>query len=289
MSEIEKELRTDQATRVARDYDRGAFLQLEIAKRLLEKANTIKAAPSTIVDLGAGTGIMSQLLANKFPESEIIAVDGSEQMCAEAMKKQGFKTICADFKSLPLSDWACNAIYSNLMLQWVTEHSQVFSEVNRVLSSGGFFIFSTFGPDTMLEAKQAWAKVDEYKPINDFADMQHTADLLAKQGMIDVVVSREIITVKYSNPKNILKDLKNLGATNATAMNKCKGWLTKSKVVKFLKHYEEFKLPDGTYPLTYEVIYGIGWAKDKTSAAREHIIPVDHLRKMMNRFNDGQK
>ena len=289
MSETNKPLGENKAAKVARDYDRGAFLQLEIAKRLLDKANTIKADPSTIVDLGAGTGIMTQLLTDKFPEAEIIAVDGSEQMCAEAMKKQGFKTICADFKSLPLSDWACNAIYSNLMLQWVTDHAQVFAEVNRVLSSGGCFIFSTFGPDTLTEAKQAWAKVDEYKPINDFANMQHTADLLAKQGMIDVVVSREIITVKYSDPKKIFQDLKNLGATNATAMNKFKGWLTKSKLVSFLKHYEEFKLPDGTYPVTYEVIYGIGWAKDKTSAAREHIIPVDHLRKMMNRFNSGQK
>ena len=41
-------------------YNENAFLQNEIAKRLAEKLKVISIQPETIIDLGSGTGFLSE-------------------------------------------------------------------------------------------------------------------------------------------------------------------------------------------------------------------------------------
>jgi malonyl-CoA O-methyltransferase len=284
---IDKNIK-DSFDTVAANYDKAAFLQHEIAKKLIAKTIFIKDAPQSILDLGAGSGILSELLVAQYPDSKITAIDNSEKMCEVAAAKPGFKTICADARQMPFSDWAYRAIYSNLMLQWVPDYLRVFTETKRVLAPGGFFIFSTFGPKTLVELRRAWAEVDDYKHVNDFAPMQEIADKLSQQGFIDVVVSTETIVVKYDSIRKIFADLKAVGATNVMAVDKYQGLMTRSKLAKFYKAYEAMKLEDGSYPVSYEVIYAICWSKDKAAEVKQnHVVSVDHLRNLMQKFNES--
>ena len=227
-------------------------------------------------------------MVDRYPASDIIAVDNAPNMVEVAQQKPGFSSICADAYSLPFSDWYFQAIYSNLLLQWLHDYNRAFSEIRRVLCPGGYFIFSTFGPSTLQEVRQSWAGVDNFKHVNDFVDMQELAQLLAKKGFIDVVVSRESMVVKYSSIKKIFTDLRSIGATNVTAMNKFQGLMTQAKLTKFFRNYDKLRLSDGTYPLTYEIVYGIAWAKESGSGAvDDHIVSVDHLRNLMKKFKNS--
>jgi len=286
---IDKNIK-DNFDTVAANYDKAAFLQHEIAKKLIAKTVFIKDAPQSILDLGTGSGILAKLLVEQYRHSKVTAIDNSEKMCEVAAAKSGFNTVCADARQLPFSDWSYRAIYSNLMLQWVPDYLRVFTEAKRVLAPGGFFIFSSFGPKTLVELRHAWAEVDDYKHVNDFTPMQELADKLSQQGFIDVVVSTETIVVKYDSIRKIFADLKAVGATNVMAVDKYQGLMTRSKLAKFYKAYETMKLEDGSYPVTYEVVYAICWSKDKAAEVKQsNVVSVDHLRNLMQKFNDGSK
>ncbi|MBE8190071.1 MAG: methyltransferase, partial [Candidatus Thioglobus sp.] len=60
-------------------YDDYAFLQKEIAMRLDEKLQVISQKPQLVVDLGAGTGLLTKPLLKRFPAAKIIALDFAEQ------------------------------------------------------------------------------------------------------------------------------------------------------------------------------------------------------------------
>jgi len=49
----------------SKSYNDAAFLQKEIANRLLKKLNPLKLNPESILDLGSGTGIFSDLVSKK--------------------------------------------------------------------------------------------------------------------------------------------------------------------------------------------------------------------------------
>ena len=57
-------------------------------------------------------------------------------------------------------------------------------------------------------------RVFSYNPIFRYAP---NWDYLANVGMRDVVIERETLTVNYEEPLKLMKDLKGLGATNASS------------------------------------------------------------------------
>jgi len=52
-------------------YDDSAFLQNEISVRLAEKLNIISIDPKTIIDLGSGTGFLSEKAVKSFSQCNI--------------------------------------------------------------------------------------------------------------------------------------------------------------------------------------------------------------------------
>jgi malonyl-CoA O-methyltransferase len=62
-------------------YNESAFLQKEIAKRLDAKLEVIAGNTEIVLDLGAGTGLLSQPLLTRFPDSKIICLDFAQEAC----------------------------------------------------------------------------------------------------------------------------------------------------------------------------------------------------------------
>ena len=66
------------------------------------------------------------------------------------------------------------------MLQWCLDLGPVFTELRRVLAPGGLLMFTTFGPDTLMELRASWAQVDGYTHVNQFIDMHDIGDSLVR-------------------------------------------------------------------------------------------------------------
>jgi trans-aconitate 2-methyltransferase len=95
------------------------------------------AAPAHVVDLGCGAGNVTAILRQRFPDAEIVGVDGSETMLAKA------RTAAADcsFEQADFFRWQprhkLDLIYSNAALQWVDRHSTLLPRLLSFLASGG--------------------------------------------------------------------------------------------------------------------------------------------------------
>jgi trans-aconitate 2-methyltransferase len=88
------------------------------------------------VDLGCGTGELTQRLADSLPESEVLGLDNSPQMLAKAnsVKHAGLTFELGDQASLSGS-W--DMIFSNAALQWSENHRQLIGHLYERLAPGG--------------------------------------------------------------------------------------------------------------------------------------------------------
>ena len=129
-------------------YDDSAFLQNEISNRLAEKLNVISIDPKTIIDLGSGTGFLSEKAVKAFPNATLICIDFAQQSLLSNVHDL---KVCANAYQLPFTDNSIDFIVSNLMMQWCPDLKILLDECFRVLKPEGLFLFSTFGPDTLKE------------------------------------------------------------------------------------------------------------------------------------------
>ena len=107
----------------------------------------------------------------------MIALDIAEGMLRIASEHGEQRALlCADAKRIPLPDNSVELVYCNLMLQWCNDLDAIFHEVRRVLRPQGLFSFTTFGPDTLRELREAWAEVDDYSHVNRFIDMHNIGE-----------------------------------------------------------------------------------------------------------------
>lgn len=266
----------------AKTYDGAAFLQREIADRLIERLELIPIKPKRILDLGAGTGYSTKRLEKLYKGAKVIAVDIAEQMLRVSQQEKKWfdrkRYVCADAEKLPLQDNSMDLIFSNLMLHWCTNVEEAICEMSRVLRPGGLLLFSTLGPDTFYEIRQSWSLVDAREHVHLFLDMHEIGDYLQQLKFKDPVIDMEFLTLTYNELRQILVDLKNQGTHNI-AKDRLKGLTGKKKFDTFVKGYEQQRNAQGYLPLTYEVIYGIGWGQSKESIRNEYYIPIETITK----------
>ena len=236
-------------------YDDHAFLQKEIATRLDSKLDIITSNSDVVLDLGAGTGLLTKKLINRFPKSQILCLDFAQN----SLKNNNSKNkICANANHLPFADNSVDIVISSLMMQWCDDLNQLFCEIHRVLKNDGLFLFSTFGPDTLKELKKSWSVVDDQTHVNTFTDMHDIGDQLLTNGFLSPVMEMEKITLTYQTVTDLLRDLKAIGAQSVG--QRSKSLTGKDKFQLMVKMYESYR-QDGKLPSTYEVVYGHTWKR----------------------------
>jgi len=265
--------------RAADTYDASALLQKEVAKRLVERLDYIRLEPNYVLDLGCGTGNVTAPMLKRYPKAQIIALDLSLNMLKKTKKHGGWFSkkpccVCADAERLPLKEDSIDLLISSLMLQWSNDLGDVFNGFRQVIAPNGLLMFTTFGPDTLREIRESWAKVDNQPHTSQFADMHDIGDALLKAGFSNPVMDMEMITTTYGSVRELMKDIKNIGASNATA-GRSKGLMGKQRLGDFEEAYEAFKNDEGLYPATWEVIYGHAWVPEGLKIDNfERVIPI---------------
>ncbi len=272
--------------RAARRYAEVAVLQREVESRLIEQLAVLEAkVPARILDVGAGPGRACGAMKKRWPKSEVIALDLALPMLREVPKQTRFwrpiRRVCADATRLPIADGSVDLIFSSLCLQWVPDLPVALAEFRRVLREDGLLLFTSFGPDTLVELREAYVAAGEREPpLSPFAPIQAIGDALLAAGFRNPVLDRDAFTLTYAEPMTLLRELRAIGAGDARAQRP-RGLGGKGRQARMLAAYEQLRR-DGVLPSTWEVITAMAWAPAPGAARRESgmdvaVFPVDRI------------
>jgi len=118
-----------------------------IYRRFAKKAAGIHPGAKRILDIGAGSGLLTIALAKAFPGAQITGIDISEEMLKMARQNAaaaGFADrvnfLQAPAENLPFKDGYFNLTASNASLHLWKDPPKVIDEIARVTAPGGHFI-----------------------------------------------------------------------------------------------------------------------------------------------------
>lgn len=274
--------------RAAATYDAAAILQKQVCEEMLSRLDLVKINPQVILDAGCGTGAASHALQKRFAKSQVVSLDFALPMLQKTRDSSDYaglvsriKTLlagtqqnllCADIEHLPLASASTGLVWSNLAIQWCNDLDGALQEFYRVLQPEGLLMFSTFGPDTLKELRVASNVQAGITSVSRFLDMHDIGDALVRAGFNAPVLDVERFTLTYDDVKNVMRDLKNIGAHNATD-GRARGLSGRGFLQKLEANYEQFRV-DGKLPATFEVVYGHAWRGQDKPKFDDGVSPV---------------
>ena len=101
--------------------------------------------------------------------------------------------------------------------------------------------------------------------------MHDLGDMLVHAGFADPVMDMEHITMTYAEPAALLRELKHLGATNATR-GRPHGLMGRARWQQMLRALEAHAHRTDAFPATFEVVYGHAWKGEPKRTAEGHPI-----------------
>ncbi len=121
----------------ARTYDRTSAPQQAWASEVLARLHGI-AADATVLDVGCGTGLVTEQLVALVPHGRVLAIDQSPEMVALARARLGDRAQvwCQDVLELELEAHV-DAVISTATLHWVPDHDRLWERLASALRPGG--------------------------------------------------------------------------------------------------------------------------------------------------------
>ncbi len=236
--------------RAHESYTQNAVVQKQICEHLLAliSEQNIPKQQDRIFEIGCGTGNLTRLMWQYFNSQKYMLNDLYSAVKSNFLEDspQCIEWKVGDIEQLELPQ-QLNAIVSASALQWVNDLSLVLEKSKQALLPDGYFIFSTFGEKNLHEIKQLTGQGLNYLSPESLQKQ------LKNAGFNVLLMQEETIKMSFQHPQEVLKHLK---ATGVTATSNQFRW-TKQSLQNFYESYEQFKLENQQYLLTYHPIYCI--------------------------------
>jgi malonyl-CoA O-methyltransferase len=229
-----------------------------------------------VLDVGSGPGRASTVMKGRWPGSEVIALDIALPMLRQVRAPRFWRPVrrvCGEAAHLPLADGSVDVVFSSLCLQWVPDLPGALAEFRRVLREDGLLLFSTFGPDTLAELREAYIAAGErYPPLSPFAAIQQVGDALLAAGFRNPVLTRENFTLAYPDVMALMRELRAIGANDAR-LQRPRGLGGKGRQARMVAAYEALRR-DERLPSTWEVITAMARAPAPGTPRREGDVDI---------------
>jgi malonyl-CoA O-methyltransferase len=187
-------------------YDAISRIQREIAQTLV--ADTRCASPKNILDLGCGTGHVTEAVLQRWPEAKVVALDRSPAMLATLKSKfPGVQTILADAaRSTTLGGF--DLIFSSMMLHWLSAPREALVQWRRVLAPEGQLHVAVPVEGSLGEWRDACRSANAEDGLWPFPPRGFAADLAESARL-------ERRPATYPDARAFVKSLKGTGAHSA--------------------------------------------------------------------------
>lgn len=206
---IDKHLVESRFGRSAATYDTEALVQQYVARKLASRCIDLLPEGANVYEFGAGTGVLTRMLATSGRIGSITAVDIVDVMkpidtAVPIVKIQADAESCIT----NIGQGEFDAILSASAIQWFNSPRRYLEQASGLLPPGGIIAFSTYGD-------RNFAELDELLPARrHYPSLEQWVGMIPKS--IEVVYSEEeIISRQFESPLEVLRHIKNTGV-NAT-------------------------------------------------------------------------
>lgn len=232
-------------------YDHN-FLYVEVANKIADALQFLNRDFGLALEIGARDGYLAkQIKAQKIITSDISGAWGVD--------------IVADDEFLPFKSNSFDLVVSNLNLHFINQVPQFLLQVKDILKPDGVFIASFFGEENLSQLAHSLyvAENEIYGGVSPrmspTIDVKTAANLLQKAGFKNPISDFEKIEVDYSNPLNLLKDLKMMGQGNILC-ERSKKFISKRFLNSLSKNFQQlYGLENGGVKAVFEIVTVIGW------------------------------
>ncbi|MDR1327211.1 MAG: methyltransferase domain-containing protein [Heliobacteriaceae bacterium] len=191
-------------------YNENAVVQRLMAQKLVSALAKIRANSPVVLEIGAGTGVLTEELVKNITYQNYFANDLSEKSKKYLDKiftplvkggQGGFTFIAGNAQKikLPKSD----LIIANAVFQWFSDLEKITDHCAKFLNPGGILAFTTFSPDNFKEIRELTGLALEYDTLDKI-----NLEILHKEEFQHQLT--------FNNPLEILAHMKNTGVNSLT-------------------------------------------------------------------------
>ncbi|MDR3477335.1 MAG: methyltransferase [Gammaproteobacteria bacterium] len=228
-------------------YQNAADMQPQVAARLADRFASVSA--KNVLEIGCGTGFLSQHLLHSFPDAQLLLTDIAPAMVditRDRFQKNANVFVKAmDGEALETST-QFDLIVSSMTLHWFTNFKHSLQQIIEKLTPGGQLVFAMLGKNSLLEWRNIFQEVAIVAPTPAFPDHQKLA-----QHFPELKIEVEVSEQRYRNTHEFLKTLKAIGAHAAQAKHVV---LSSGRLRRLMQRLDRVS-PDGVN-ISYEVVYG---------------------------------
>ena len=249
-------------SKASKNYDKLSLIQKQAADELFNRFR-LSNSNQKILDIGIGTGYLTQRIKLRYPDLQIYGLDLAFGMLNKTRQKvPQAMLIQADAKDLPFKSETFDTVLSNLAYQWVRDLAGALQQVKKVLKNKGVFYFTIFCENTLRELREVIFELSDsdlkdkqLNPIGNLPNKSTVEELFEQAGFKDIKTNSKISRCYYQNLPELLNWLKLIGANRYWSARFYKGLSGRGFIENITKHYEErFRDKDKIFA-TFEILF----------------------------------
>ena len=249
-------------TRFAGEMGEHEFLLAHVATEIADRIGAILRDFPLAVDLGAYHGLLGRAVAALPSVGEMIYAESVPALAALCPR---LSVVC-DEDLLPFRDESLSLVVSGLALHRVNDLPGALIQIRRALRPDGLFMGAGLGTRSLQELRQVLIEAEAelhggVSPrVAPFADVREYGGLLQRAGFALPVTDAELLTVSYSNPRDLMREVRALGGGNVMAA-RSKEPLPRGTLERAEEIYRSrYCTKEGRIVASFEIVYLMGWA-----------------------------
>ena len=254
--------------RAAARYDDYAFLKERESSQLVERLMDTTKTFERALDLGAHDGRASQKLLASGRVGGVEAADPSAEFVVR-MKRAGLEAFQLDEEEDTFETGRYDLVTSVLSLHWVNDLPGMLVRIRQGLKPDGLFLGCLFAGGTLAELRACLIEAETEihggasARLSPLPGLQDMAALMQRAGFALPVADIDTVTVRYSDPLKLIRDIKGMGEQAAfqTGEKAPRRLLSPAVLMRMSELYaERYSDPDGRLRATFNIVWLSGWA-----------------------------
>lgn len=201
----------------AQDYDANAHVQRRVAQGLAERVAALDLPENPhVLEIGCGTGFLTEPLAEHIRGGEWLVTDLSPAMLGRARRRLGARpgwryAVLDGEHGTP--EGRFDLIVSSMTLQWFENLPAAVARMRGWLRPGGVLVFTTLAADTFAEWRAAHEAEGLTAGAQPFPSPAQLAAILPQAQLAPPQIER--LTEPHDSARGFLLALKAIGAGTA--------------------------------------------------------------------------